>query len=201
MATYKDIIGTHVRTVTADPPSPVNGQMWYNSTEQVMKGSKFNPAGAWATGGTLNTARHNYWGAATSTDALAIGGNNDSADVGNVEKYNGSTWTEVADITARRGNAGGGTSTSAITAGGGSPNVALSETWNGSAWSETADLNTARREVAGCAADSTAALIFGGKEPSSSAKNEKWNGTSWSEQADLNADIRALAGVGTSTKA
>ena len=85
MATYKDIIGTHVRTVTADPPSPVNGQMWYNSTEQVMKGSKFNPAGAWATGGTLNTARHNYWGAATSTDALAIGGNNDSADVGNVE--------------------------------------------------------------------------------------------------------------------
>ena len=38
MTTYKDIRGTHIKTVTADPPAPVNGQMWYNSTTQVMKG-------------------------------------------------------------------------------------------------------------------------------------------------------------------
>ena len=38
MTTYKDIRGTHVTTVTSDPPAPVNGQVWYNSTTQVMKG-------------------------------------------------------------------------------------------------------------------------------------------------------------------
>ena len=57
MTTYKEIRGTHIKTVTADPPAPVNGQMWYNSTDQVMKGFTSNPAGAWATGGSLNTAR------------------------------------------------------------------------------------------------------------------------------------------------
>ena len=31
MATYKEIRGTHIVSVTSDPPSPVNGQMWYNS--------------------------------------------------------------------------------------------------------------------------------------------------------------------------
>ena len=40
MTTYKDIRGTHITTVTTDPPAPVNGQMWYNSTDQVMKGFK-----------------------------------------------------------------------------------------------------------------------------------------------------------------
>ena len=45
MTTYKDIRGTHIKTVTSDPPAPVNGQMWYNSTTQVMKGLTSNPAG------------------------------------------------------------------------------------------------------------------------------------------------------------
>ena len=48
MTTYKDIRGTHIVTVTSDPPAPVNGQMWYNSTTQVMKGLTANPVGSWA---------------------------------------------------------------------------------------------------------------------------------------------------------
>ena len=40
MTTYAKIYapGTHIKTVTTDPPAPVNGQMWYNSTTQTMKG-------------------------------------------------------------------------------------------------------------------------------------------------------------------
>ena len=57
MTTYKDIRGTHIKTVTSDPPAPVNGQMWYNSTTQVMKGFTSSPVGSWASGGSLNTAR------------------------------------------------------------------------------------------------------------------------------------------------
>ena len=56
MTTYKDIRGTHIKTVTTDPPAPVNGQMWYNSTTKIMKGFTENPAGAWSSGGNLNTA-------------------------------------------------------------------------------------------------------------------------------------------------
>ena len=32
MSNYKNIIGTHIKSVTTDPPNPENGQMWYNST-------------------------------------------------------------------------------------------------------------------------------------------------------------------------
>ena len=62
MGTYKEIRGTHIVSVTSDPPSPVNGQMWYNSTDKVVKGFTSNPAGSWATGGALNTAAERGWG-------------------------------------------------------------------------------------------------------------------------------------------
>ena len=55
MATYKDIRGTHIKTVTTDPPAPLNGQMWFISTTKIMKGFTSNPAGSWASGGALNT--------------------------------------------------------------------------------------------------------------------------------------------------
>ena len=58
MSTYKIIRGTHIKTVTADPPAPVNGQMWYNSTEQRVKGFTSNPVGSWSTAANMNTARH-----------------------------------------------------------------------------------------------------------------------------------------------
>ena len=58
MATYKEIHGTVIETVTSDPSNPVNGQVWYNSTEQKLKAITSNPAGAWASGGDLNTGRY-----------------------------------------------------------------------------------------------------------------------------------------------
>ena len=70
MTTYKDIRGTHITTVTTDPPAPVNGQMWYNSTDKVMKGFTSNPAGAWATGGDINTARYVPGGGGSQTSGL-----------------------------------------------------------------------------------------------------------------------------------
>ena len=57
MATYKEIRGTHIVSVTSDPPSPQNGQMWYNSTDKVIKGLKILNVGAWATSTSMNTGR------------------------------------------------------------------------------------------------------------------------------------------------
>ena len=57
MATYKEIKGTQIEAVATDPSNPVEGQVWYNTTSNVLKGLKVLATGSWATGGNLNTAR------------------------------------------------------------------------------------------------------------------------------------------------
>ena len=204
MAVYKDIRGTHITTVANDPPAPVNGQMWYNSTSQTMKGFTSNPAGSWATGGDLNTGRAYLGSAGTSqTASLAFGGYNTPPATRHAlnESYNGTSWTELADLnTARNDLASGGTSTSALGFGGyQSTTLDITESWNGSSWTEVADLNTGRTQWAGCGADNEACLGFGGYP--NYAITETWNGTSWTEVGDLNQARSSLTGAGTNTAA
>ena len=202
--TYGSITGG-VPAVSSDPPSPSEGDIWYNTTTGKLR--FVGKVGAWATGGTMNAGKTQVMGsiAGTQTATLAFGGKNPPGSVQAInESYNGSSWTEIADMnTARSGGGGAGTSTSTLGFGGydGSSNTGKAETWTGSSWTEVADMNTARREVAGAGAVHTAAVVFGGKEPAGSAKNELWNGSSWSEVGDLNTAKRALGGQGTSTAA
>ena len=56
MSTYKEIKGTNIEVLASDPSNPVEGQVWFNSTDNVLKGLSFLSS-AWATGGNLNTAR------------------------------------------------------------------------------------------------------------------------------------------------
>ena len=75
MATYKEIYGSTIEVVTSDPENPVQGQVWYNSTDNVVKGAAVTTAGAWATGNDMNTGRDELQGAgASSSSALASGG-------------------------------------------------------------------------------------------------------------------------------
>ena len=196
MTTYKDIRGTHIKTVTTDPPAPVNGQMWYNSTTQVMKGFTSNDAGSWASGTAINTARFYIGGSGTVTAGLAWGGQTaPGSKVGNSEIWNGTSWTEVNDLnTGRRSFGGTGTSTAAITAGGATTeNVAVTETWNGSSWTEVNDLNTAKTNFWTSRGSTTVMLVFG--QPTT----ESYNGSSWTELNDLNLARGNGAGVGTVT--
>ena len=74
MTTYKNIKGIEIKYLSADPPAPTVGQVWYNSTTKVVKGA-INGVGAWASGGNLNTARViSTSNAGTQTAALAFGG-------------------------------------------------------------------------------------------------------------------------------
>jgi hypothetical protein len=91
MATYKGIQGFTIQNLSADPSNPIEGQVWYNSTSNVWKVEEATTAGAWATGGSLNTARYALAGAGTQTSALAFGGN-DPTRTGATEEYNGATW-------------------------------------------------------------------------------------------------------------
>jgi hypothetical protein len=209
MADYKNIKGFNIQYLDSDPPNPIEGQMWFNSTTQTLKGAEVGgfPLGTWASGGDLNTARFQAGGAGTQTAGLAFGGALTGFVATNVtEEYNGSTWTTLPATlnTARRSRGVGATSSAALfiagTADIGSPiDLANVESYNGSAWTEITDVNTARRNQ-GTAGIQTAALLFGGTS-SPSALTELWNGTSWTEVNDLNTGRDNLGGFGSSTSA
>ena len=67
MATYKEIRGTQIEAVATDPSNPVEGQVWYNTTSNVLKGQTITAAGAWSSVNNLNTARYSGGGAGTTT--------------------------------------------------------------------------------------------------------------------------------------
>ena len=114
-----------------------------------------------------------------------IFGGAEPADSGKTESWDGTSWTEVADInTARRNLGGAGSSnTSAFGFGGESPAKANAEQWDGSAWTEVGDLNTARLYM-GAAGASSSALAYGGSNLVK-AILKYWNGSSWTEVNDL----------------
>ena len=91
MATYKEIKGVTVQTLDSDP---------------VVGGI---PGATWASGGDLNTRRFGPAGggvASSQTAAIAFGGDQMPTEprmLGNTELYNGSSWTETADLNTDRG--------------------------------------------------------------------------------------------------
>jgi len=82
MTTYKNIKGIEIKYLSADPPAPTIGQVWYNSTTKVVKGA-INPAasnGTWASGGNLNTPRGGHGALGIQTASLAVSGFDGDAD-------------------------------------------------------------------------------------------------------------------------
>ena len=120
MATYKGIQGRTVQNLSSDPGtlSEVLGQLWYNSGSGKFKVA-VQAAGAWSSGGELNTARMSAAQGGIQTAAVCFGGRI-PADTALTEEYNGTAWTEVGDLTTGRALAGScGTITAALVAGGG----------------------------------------------------------------------------------
>jgi len=199
MATYKKDKGVHVKSYTLDPdrtsPSAFEGNLYYNSSDGQFKYIGIG-TGAWGSGGNLNTARDNMASIGVSnTAALAAGGSPGSKD--NVEKYDGTSWTEVNEINTARTYAQGqfGTSTSGIISG----NTNQVESWDGSSWTESTEINTSRSALGGAGASNTSGIVFGGDAgPAVAANTEYWNGSSWAEQGDLNT-ARKIFGSGGGT--
>ena len=207
MKLYKDIRGTHIKTVTSDPPEPQNGQMWYNSTTQIIKGFTSNPVGSYSAAPNLNHGRSILNGSGgIQTSAIMMGGyapelpSPERSDF--VEEWNGSSWTETTDLNTRRFNPSGtaSNSESAICIGGygASGTLANCEQWDGSSWTEVADLNTSRDNAGGCGTV-TNALASGGRGPVGNI--EDWNGSAWTELADLNNGKSSSTNMGTYTAA
>ena len=220
MTTYKTIRGTHIVSVTSDPPAPVNGQMWYNSTTRTLKGFTSNPAGTWATITALNTARGAGQLGGTADSAWFVGGETNPPpgtpsnwSVKN-ELWNGSSWSESNDLTrpgfySGMGSRGVPNNTTGLVFGGhqGSDpatQYAVTEEWNGSSWTEVADLNTGRRGGGGAGTSAEACLCFGGgygNPFTNQVVTESWNGSAWTEVNDLNNARDGRASFGSYTSA
>tara|TARA_R110000868_G_scaffold391551_1_gene661765 strand:+ start:829 stop:1800 length:972 start_codon:yes stop_codon:yes gene_type:complete len=197
MTTYKEINGTNIEAVSSDPANPVTGQVWYNTTTNVVKGLAQTTAGAWATGGNLNTGREQLGGAGATRDAaLAFGGSPPPAPTAKAitESYNGTSWTEVNDLNSQRAFVtGAGTQTSAIAAGG-DQYSGVAESWNGTSWTSITNEPTGSNAYGGAGADSTNALFFGGSPPTTTTRY--WNGSSWAALGGLNTARSGIAGAG-----
>ena len=124
-----------------------------------------------------------------------------------VEEWDGTSWTEVADLnTARQDGGAVGTTTAALCVAGGfgnaPPNLAIVEEYNGTSWTEVADINTGRRQ-AGTSRQGTpsAALLFAGIDypdpPYGYVNTESYDGTCWTEVADMGTARYALGSSGT----
>ena len=96
-----------------------------------------------------------------------------------MEKWNGSSWTEVGDLNTSRfalASSSNPSSTEAVLAFGGyivTPDGASAkcESWDGTSWSEVNDLSSVRSYLSGAGADSNSALAFG-DQPVSGATEE-----------------------------
>ena len=167
---------------------------------------EYNGTG-WAEVNVAPTAVRVCSGGGIQTSAIVAGGYSTTYMTESFT-YDGTNWTEVADInTAREGAAGAASaSTAAIIAGGEGPNsisprtTALTEEYNGTSWTEKADLTTARTLMAGIGTV-TAALAVGGYI--ALGNTEEWDGTSWSEVNDLTTARNAAfkMGAGSTTSA
>ena len=175
----------------------------YSDSIPGSYGSNQNYDGTnWTTGHALNTNRFNgAMSGPSNSDALAFGG---SPYKTNVEQYDGSSWSEIADLSAGKASMAATLATptnGALVFGGVLPALAATtEKFNSStniitaaAWAAGGSINSARR--GSCAGGiQTAAYYAGGIETAASAKTETYDGSSWSE---VNAMGTARYGIDT----
>ena len=144
-------------------------------------------------------------GAGSSTSALFFGGDEGGNTQDLCESWDGTNWTEVADLNGGKSYAvGAGTSNQSAIVYGGYPSV-LDETeiWDGSSWTEVANLNTARSRNSGaCQGTATLSLCFGGDAtPDHQVVTEQWDGIAWTEVADLSTGVNDSGGTGVQSSA
>ena len=206
MSEYKGIKGFQVQTRTEDPENPIVGDFYYNSGSGqfrvVTEGGA--PIGTWSSGGDLNTARTDLTGTGTKAAGLAIGGRPGNKNT--VEQYNGSSWSEIAEIgTGRYAAAAAGSPSAALYFGGyfssapaGARN--LTENWNGSSWTEVNELNSNISYQFGLGTSTAAISAAGNRYSPIVANYETWDGTNWTAAGSMNAvKLVGMRGVGTTT--
>ena len=203
MATYREVKGYSIKSVSSDPANVKEGQIWYNSSAKKIKVAP--KIAAWSSGENLQSAVRGNRATGTQTAGLSAFGQEPGGVQTKSQEYDGTDWaSNVNANTARAYMASFGIQTASSFAGGYNTSgqaVSTTETYDGSSFSEGTALNTARWYNAG-AGTNTAAVVFLGVTPGSVVANvEEWNGSSWSEVTDNPTARRHGDGLGTQTAA
>ena len=220
MAEYKEIKGYTIKVTDTDPivyagawatGNNMNTARQYtgsfgSQTAGLVAGGETSTAVnsveqydgiSWTDIAEINTTRYGLEGFGnTSTSGFVVGGAPNKAET---ESWNGSAWTEVADLPAGTERGGcAGTSTSAFYVGGYSygvsPNAAVNTgyDWNGSSWGTGNNINTTRDRM-GAAGVVTSGIVFGGTSPGGQhAQAELYDGSAWTQTGTLNTARREL---------
>ena len=202
MATYKEIHGIKVQYRDSDATA-IEGDVWYNSSTGLLK--MYASLGAWSSGGNTNTGIDAGGHCGIQTAAMYFGGRGGhpiTTGVDTSETYDGSSWSETADLnTAVYQNGGFGTTTAGASFGR-LTLTADTEEFNGTSWTEVNDLNNAKRAVHGTGTQ-TAGITAGGTPNPSGARPQTalYDGTNWTEVADLNNPKQHIPLAGTTTAA
>ena len=207
MADYININGNNIPIRASDPTNPIEGEVWYNTTTNALKGQAVATADAWASGTNYPTNIRNQMGAGSQLAAVQMGGYNGTSYVAATNEYDGSAWTSSGALPAPQADGrAGGPQTDVIAAGGlvsGTNFQTTSLSYDGSTWSPTPSLNTGRDAMLGTSTNgsSTAFLIGGGQDsgtpPSfATTASEEYNGASWTSVNSMNTVRRRLAGAG-----
>jgi hypothetical protein len=216
MADYKNIKGFNIQYLDSDPPNPIEGQMWFNSTTQTLKGVEAGgaPVGTWASGTSMPTAINNNAGFGQQTDSISAAGVATGQTVGgytNVYSYNGTSWSTLSPFpTSAYASASVGTSSAdgfLSTGATGTPTLQnFTLLYNGSTWTAGANANvTAAYRDASTRGSTTAAIMFGGYTAAplvpGITNTESWDGTSWTIVNAMNTGKNESTGFGVQTAA
>ena len=194
MATYININGNNIPITASDPSNPIIGEIWYNTTTNLLKG-RVNMTAAFSTGGTVPQAIQGGGSGGTQTAAWAAGGLQYPGDTKNKTwTYNGTTWTAANDIPANQfiGGSTGPDSAGLLWDGIGSygPGTATYE-WDGTNWTAGGAIPAigpgGNSYATGSGASQTAAIAIGGigdPPPARVTRVIDYNGTSWSAGDD-----------------
>ena len=207
MATYKGISGFNIKSLASDPSNLKLGEIWYNSTSGTLKVAPLG-AGAWASGGALNTPRYSSAGMGTQTAGLCAGGGNPSTQLNNSEEYNGTAWTEGDNLTAATGYlaAGGNSPQTAAVVFGGSTSKApsdpgttnVSEEYNGTSWTAGNNMTYTCKNLGGLGTQ-TSALAAGGNPATPGVQyspfSSEYDGTNWTAGTALPVGMQDNTGM------
>jgi len=217
---YNGTSWTEVNNTSRDKFSSANSTG--TQTAGLLCGGYIEPADAitnateeydgtnWTSGGDYPVAVNQAQLVGIQTAALFVSGVTPPGLVGLCNTYNGSSWTEIAEInTARKfGTIGGGTTTSAVIGSGVAPPgltiLTNTEIWNGSSWTEVSEMNTGRNLASSSQnGSSTSIIAAGGRLNTDDSKTitELWDGTSWTEVNDLSQKRFSHSGAGTGSSA
>ena len=162
---------------------------------------------SWATQpNSMSTARRAFASFGIQTAALAAGGTTGPAVSSLTEEYNGTSWTAGGALSqARQYFAGAGIETSGLVFGGSdNPNSTKytnTEEYGGTSWTAGGSLPTGTSGLMGCGATQTAALVFGGYQPSKVATTVGYDGTVWSTRPSMGGTRAEGSGAGTDVAA